>query len=409
MALPRSNRPPGTVGALRLGPPAVVVALGLVACDSGSVSSPTYSVRDSAGVEIVESTAPLWRDGEAWTVSEEPILRIGVVEGAPEYQFSIVSGVFEEDGRIVVGDASGEVRIFDRTGTFLRAFGRLGDGPGEFGRLVWVQPFLGDSLLTWDPRGRRLSVFDHDGTFVRAVSLPPIAWTPGGASGALDDGTFLGSSTAVFRGRTGERVVGETHLTVFSAEGDSARSLGPFQVEMEFPDFSAAVRLSTPYPRIFLFTQRPGGVLVLDSPRLEIQDISFDGGLERILRATHLDLVLTDEHRASYRASERERLAEDTDPGALETALVDVRFPQTVPASSQLLLDSEGHLWVRHYSTRWTVGPEHWSVFDPEGVLLGVVETPERLQVRQIEQDFLLGIWTDDLDVRYIREYALVR
>ena len=32
----------------------------------------TYTVRDSAGVSIVESSAPAWGDGEAWTLTEEP-------------------------------------------------------------------------------------------------------------------------------------------------------------------------------------------------------------------------------------------------------------------------------------------------------------------------------------------------
>ena len=39
---------------------------------------------------------------------------------------------------------------------------------------------------------------------------------------------------------------------------------------------------------------------------------------------------------------------------------------------------------VRDYKIRGTPGPEVWSVFAPEGQLLGTLETPERLQVRQI-------------------------
>jgi ligand-binding sensor domain-containing protein len=93
----------------------------------------------------------------------------------------------------------------------------------------------------------------------------------------------------------------------------------------------------------------------------------------------------------------------------VERALLEVTFPQTIPAFSQLMEDSEGNLWVRHFKMRWSTGPETWSVFAPEGYLLGTVQTPEALQVRQIGTDFIAGIWTDELDIRYLRKYALIR
>ncbi len=129
-------------------------------------------MQDSAGVQIIESTAPAWPTGEGWTVGGEPALHIGVIEGPDEYQFMVVTGVFEVDGRIVVGDWSGEIRFYDDAGTFLGAFGREGQGPGEFGQLAWVRPFRVDSIFTWDQRGRRVSVFDRDGNFARSLTFP---------------------------------------------------------------------------------------------------------------------------------------------------------------------------------------------------------------------------------------------
>ncbi len=110
-----------------------------------------------------------------------------------------------------------------------------------------------------------------------------------------------------------------------------------------------------------------------------------------------------------FKDSERERRPESASSEELERALASVEFPETVPPYSQLLVDSEDHLWVRDYKIRGTSGPETWSVFAPEGQLLGTLQTPERLQVRQIGADFILGIWTDELDVSYVRMYALER
>ncbi|HET9948443.1 MAG TPA: hypothetical protein VFQ22_05955 [Longimicrobiales bacterium] len=112
---------------------------------------------------------------------------------------------------------------------------------------------------------------------------------------------------------------------------------------------------------------------------------------------------------AARRRSLRVRAQPDIDRAPLERALAEVSFPPTVPPASQLLVDAEGDLWARHYWTFSSAGPETWSVFSRDGYLLGTVETPERLQARQIGRDFLLGIWTDDLDVRFVRKYALER
>lgn len=80
--------------------------------------------------------------------------------------------------------------------------------------------------------------------------------------------------------------------------------------------------------------------------------------------------------------------------------------PETSPAYGRLLVDSEGGLWVSDYSS-FPVEPTGWRVFDPEGRLLGPVTVPERFHVHQIGEDWVLGIWRDDLGVEYARIYGL--
>ncbi|MDE2761683.1 MAG: hypothetical protein OXQ94_12325 [Gemmatimonadota bacterium] len=50
-----------------------------------------------------------------------------------------------------------------------------------------------------------------------------------------------------------------------------------------------------------------------------------------------------------------------------------------------------------------------WTVFDPEGHVLGLVETPERLKIYEIGGDYLLGKVEGTLGVDHIQIWALNR
>ena len=61
----------------------------------------------------------------------------------------------------------------------------------------------------------------------------------------------------------------------------------------------------------------------------------------------------------------------------------------------------------------WTTGvretSSRWTVFDSQGVMLGVVQTPPAFLVYQIGADFVLGSWSDELDVEHVRLYELIK
>jgi hypothetical protein len=51
--------------------------------------------------------------------------------------------------------------------------------------------------------------------------------------------------------------------------------------------------------------------------------------------------------------------------------------------------------------------PLRWAVFDPEGRFLGHVDTPEADRITHIGADFVLGLWTEEMDVEHVRVYRL--
>ena len=63
------------------------------------------------------------------------------------------------------------LRLYDSAGTLVAAFGRKGEGPGEFqhvGSVSWAA----DTLVVWDARLRRVTYLLLDGTLVRTEAIP---------------------------------------------------------------------------------------------------------------------------------------------------------------------------------------------------------------------------------------------
>ena len=51
----------------------------------------------------------------------------------------------------------------------------------------------------------------------------------------------------------------------------------------------------------------------------------------------------------------------------------------------------------------------YWSVFDPEGRLVGSLDMPDGVEVLEIGENYLLGLYRDEFEVEYVRAYGLTR
>jgi hypothetical protein len=90
------------------------------------------------------------------------------------------------------------------------------------------------------------------------------------------------------------------------------------------------------------------------------------------------------------------------------------RMP-TKPVYSQLLIDSEGWIWVGRINAapasldRGTAVPSWWEVFDHKGVWRDSVSMPLHFRVKQIGRNFLFGFLTDSLGSRSAVQFQLNR
>jgi hypothetical protein len=391
-----------------------LIPLALGACGIGEdQEGPAFAVRDSAGIQIVENTAPAWNEAQGWRLSAEPLLQIGEVEGAPAYQFSRVPAVLQlSDGRIAVANSgSHEIRLFDASGRHLRSVGGKGGGPGEFESLSWIRRLPGDSLLAYDERQRRLSTFDSQGALVRSSNLvfSKDAEFPR-AVGRFSNGALLIWTGGVYV--AGEVKDGPSRAPVslsrYSAEGTPmdpiAALLGPETfVQTEEGGFTVTL---LPFGRASRHALAGDRVFAGDNDTYSIGVYSADGKLERLIRRQHTPHPVTQEHIDMVR---QERLDGTDSPGSrqrIEKMIAAMPLPPTMPAFDALQADDDAHLWVREYSPPGTLGSQ-WTVFDREGRMLGTVSMPDHFRPTQIGRDFVLGVWRDDLDVEHVQMYAL--
>ncbi len=118
---------------------------------------------DSGAQRIVGSPASIARAPTGWMVEPEPSFVVGQVTGPHPYLFDGITGVVQlADGSVLVADSgSRELRIFGLDGSFRRSAGGAGQGPGEFLSLSLAPSAGTDSVIVYDPRQGRYTIFDE--------------------------------------------------------------------------------------------------------------------------------------------------------------------------------------------------------------------------------------------------------
>ncbi len=397
------------------------LGLGLAACDTTGGPLTTMEV-DSAGIPITTPLAPAWGPGDEWTISEEPFVQIGTIDGPVEYQLaSVARAVRLSNGDIVVGDWSNQVlrRYDDREGTFVWETSGPGEGPGEHELLEWVGALASDSIVTWDGYLRRVQIFGPDGSFGRSIRVeaPWSDFTPTGVQGIW--GRSLVMSFADYREEMPEGVVrwpGVRFATVSLDDGAVARLIdvrGSEQEITSYPDGGWA-QMSYQYGKGPLSAVSAGTLAVVDTEAFSIQSVSLhDGSTSRIIRRDEPLVPVTEEHveafvdwmvwRNQVWGGMTEEQAESYRPSWRNRPMA-----PTLPVLSAVHLDKAGNLWVRPYSLPLAESLPY-EVYAPDGTWLGQMATPPGLQLGdgEIGEDYLLGVWMDEQDVEHVRMYRL--
>ena len=366
-----------------------------------------------AGALLVAVVTVTAAQGAPWTVAPTPTVSIGSADGALPYQLDRVFGAVRlADGTIVIGNSgSSELRLFDARGKFLRAIGRRGAGPGEFGEFSSVRPIVyGNRIISDDGGNSRVLTFELNGRGTTSFRLDP---SPSAARAFLVapmGNSMLGMAAlgGGLRGPPGAMIQVTMQYAIYDTTGTRQRVI--FEIP-ERPRIVHAYQGVTHYPYVPL-TAAPivlatDSVIYLirgDAPEIEVW--SPAGTLVRKF-TWPAKRVATADVWAKYRQAEMAGMTSDRDRTLYGHFYeMTLPLPRYVPLARGMLSDPAGNLWIERYRLPGEKKVE-WDVLNPRGRPLGTVVMPEGLQVFQIGSDFVLGRVRDSLDVEMVRLYRL--
>jgi hypothetical protein len=406
----------------------------LIGCGAGGSvdGAARFTVRDSAGVQLVHNAG----SGEAVLPLREE-LRLGAIDGPEHLQFFRIFGIaVDANGRLyVVNSGSGELRVFERDGRYVRSMGRSGSGPGEFEFLSTV--FLaGDTVVATDSRLNRATFFDTAGTLLGTQPL------------------MLGSTQLILRGRSADGWL----LSSYEQRGWSYQIGVPRQDTTLLALLSSWVDLErAPVPALRIPGRRMYGIqspraMTANAPLWEPQPefaldglgrihlsagssyvidtfvlaaSSADGGaavpatLVRRLTREHVPVAVTDALTNRYFAEVQTYYDTATAAGseadigrAAQLGRRSLPRPEALPPLRRIRAARDGALWVERpdlvddpVSLEWTRGAARstsWDVFDSDGRFIGTVELPPRFRVYAVDTDWVVGVLPDELGVEHV-------
>jgi hypothetical protein len=144
-------------------------------------------------------------------------------------------------------------------------------------------------------------------------------------------------------------------------------------------------------------------MVVGDNANYELRVFHETGDLERIVRLPGSPRLVTPRDLEL----ELERRLQGAPPideirDGIRVAFEATQFPEAMPYYDQLIVASEGSIWVKRDS-------DAWDVITSEGRWTGVLRTPQGLEVTQVGENSLIGVWTGEYGVEEVRVYELAR
>lgn len=337
----------------------------LAGCQTNEPSSSSISVRDSAGVQIVENPADDvaldWQSEEAFAIGRTKADTILFEELAP-YQVGA-----DSDGHLfVLNRSEHQVAVFDTTGALVRTLGRQGQGPGELSSPTALHVRPSGVVGIFDHGREALVRWNAEGEVLDQRNVPSEFWGPD---------IFAREGQLVFPQLAApQKGTSEQELVVHRSGGDQQQLVHLSQPPQNTADFPSCGYGGVPISPLFapeLVWDAVGEVVVANAGPGYV--------IDRFEEGKHVQKIRRD---ISPRDATRDLALKEAGDGLLlevpkrcrvpPEEVVDGRgYADLVPTIEQITLAPTGQLWVKRYA----IGnePAKINLFGPEGKYLGTL------------------------------------
>ena len=401
-----------------------VVSIAGAACGTGTeVARGPEVVTDTIGDTIIVRTI----SGSVWGADATlvPELSIGELDGPDVYLFGRIGSIaLDDDHNVYVFDQQARnVRVFDRSGDWVRTLGGPGQGPGELQRPEAMAVLPDARVIVRDPGNARLQVYGpgeavpREWPYVPAFYSNRRLWTDDRGRtyvAALRDARSVGPDREL--------------LAVFDPDGIPRDTVAPPLQAFEARTVTgerdgARVTYGVPFAPRAHWAVHPGGHFVGGISSDYSIDLGLPEGTLRIERAAEPVPVFPRE--ADHERARTERGIGMTVPGWTWNG---PSIPAVKPPFSGLSPGRDGRLWVAVSTearevanenhdpdnplsapTTWR-SPLRFDVFEADGTYVGAVNPPEDFSANPppvFEGDHVWAVSRDDLGVQRVVRYRI--
>lgn len=322
--------------------------------------------------------------------------RIGLVQGL----------AIDGDQNVYVGDLMNTtVHRYTEDGTYDRAFGRKGQGPGEFRGVTGIQIGPGDSLYVHDRQARRVTVFPTNSSGEpRTIRFPtgPEGMGPGVIGDPMlgIEGLWVtsgGRPVVAYEGPLSPMEEGDGERRLVLQFVDRAPDSGPFleirnRQMLTLQGQGGAMSTFMPFGGRPVIEAGPGEHVYFGySPDLVIRR-KINGGATQPVVSREFPRVEVDEDLLQ---SELKEMGRYGDVSALQERVPTVleKAPSRVPAFEDFAVDRRGRVWVAVNTRRALDGrhTEYW-IFRSDGELLRKISFERRVILKAFSEQGAYGL-----------------
>lgn len=343
-------------------------------------------------IEVIDNVQVLTnpnypRDGIIQDILEEE-LSIGLEEGPEEYMLNRPFDVKAlDDGTIFVldwGDVC--IKVYDKEGTYIRTIGQKGQGPGDFGFLLFMALSSDGRIFVMNTVNRRVTIYSVTGDYLGGFGFE-------GSFNEMktDDKDRIYYSKRKRKTDLGELPATEDFIEVESiiqifrndADGEDQYLLGDFEGEID---------------RI----KRMGAenVMSLSSEFSVVWEINREGLLYEGFNKEYTINVFDQDGKKML------TFGRDYEPVIKEFGREDNLRKRAMPAYDPRIgwvFDEKGNLWVSIYSEN--EGEVIYDVFSPEGIYIKQVILPCR--ICEIKNGKVYSIVTTEEGYMTVKRFSL--